>query len=76
MATVSDVQAKIDAGVAALQKTTSSYSQMVNKYGMDWKQWPNTTNWYKALTNIEAARTEVGGLTVSTLTAKFTEKVA
>lgn len=60
--TPQDVQAKLDAATAALAKTTNSYTGMVKNYGSDWTKWPTGSNWYIALTNIKAARTEAGQL--------------
>ena len=61
-ASAADVQAKLDAATTALAKTTSSYSAMVKKHGADWTKWPVTSNWYVALSQIRAARTEAGQL--------------
>jgi hypothetical protein len=55
-----DVQAKLDAATAALAKTTSSYQQMVVRYGTDWTKWPATSQWTIGLTDIAAARAEAG----------------
>ena len=60
MASKSDVQAKLDAAVAALAKTTSSWPSMVKRYGSDWQKWPTSTQWSIALADIQAARAEVG----------------
>jgi hypothetical protein len=73
-ATIQDIDAKLDAAVSALSNTTSSYKQMVAKYGSDWTKWPATTNWYIALSNIAAAKTEVNQLSVSQLAADFSYK--
>ena len=69
-----DVQAKLDSVISYLQKTTSSYKQMVTKYGSDWTKWPPTSNWYLALSEIKDARAEVGQLQTPTLTANFSWK--
>jgi hypothetical protein len=72
MADIADVQAKIDAGNLALSKTTNTYPYMVRKYGSDWKKWPVATQWYIALSNFAAARSEVAKL--QKLTAEFSYK--
>lgn len=73
-ATPQDVQKKIDAGTAALAKSTASYPDMVKKYGQDWHKWPKTSAWYIALSNFAAARAEAGLLIAPTQPhADFTE---
>lgn len=55
-ATPQDVQAKLDAAVAALKKTTVGY---LNNH---WKTPPAGSNWAIALDSIQAARDEAGQL--------------
>lgn len=47
--TPQQIQDNITNGLAYIQKATSPYPAMVKKYGADWKQWPQTSNWYKGL---------------------------
>lgn len=72
--TPADVQAKLDAAVTALEKTTSSGASFVKQHGTDWTKWPTSSRWYVACQNIYAARSEVGQLTEAKLTAAFTSK--
>jgi hypothetical protein len=39
-----------------LAMTTLSYTQMVKRYGPNWKNWPQSTEWYKALARLETLR--------------------
>jgi hypothetical protein len=55
-----DVQAQLDAATLALSKTTSSYQQMVAKYGTNVAKWPATASWTMGLADIAAARAEAG----------------
>lgn len=71
-----DAITMLDAAVASLEKTTSSYRQMVTKYGNDPTQWPNTTNWYKALADLRACRKSILAIPVAKLTAEFSAKEA
>lgn len=73
-ATPQDVQAKIDAAIVCLKKTTSSGSKTINQYGTDWTKWPTNSNWYQAFSSLYAARTEAGHLVANTLTAAFVSK--
>lgn len=73
-ATPQDVQAKLAAAMTALSKSNNSWPYMVRTYGADWTKWPKTTQWYIALSTIQAASAEAGQLTVKLLTADFTEK--
>jgi len=72
MATISDIQSKIDAGTLALSKANKSYPQMVKSYGSDWSKWPTSSQWYIALSNFAAARKELSQLTL--LAAHFSVK--
>lgn len=74
--TPEQIQAELDAAVVALAKTTSSYHQMVSKYGADFTRWPKTSSWYIGLTHIANARAAVSGLTTKVLTAAFEEVVS
>lgn len=61
-ATPQDVQAKIQAGVDAIEKATKTYAQMVKAYGSDTSKWPAATQWAIALGNWSAAIVEAGHL--------------
>lgn len=50
------VASDIDAAVSHLERTTSSYAQMKNKYGADPAKWPTTSQWYMALKSLASAR--------------------
>lgn len=71
----SDVQAKLTTAMNNLARTKNTYPHMVSKYGSDWKKWPTTTDWYKALSNIDAASAEVNSLVApAPPTAQFSFK--
>ena len=67
--TIIGVQATIASAERYLAKTTVSYPQMVTKYGTDWKKWPTTSNWHRALAALEQAKVDVGHFT--SLAASF-----
>jgi hypothetical protein len=54
------IQSDIAAGLALIEKTTSSYSSMVKKHGSDWTKWPTTSNWYKGLKLLQTAHDQAG----------------
>ena len=51
-----NTQQEIDAAVGYLEKTTSSYAQMVKQHGADSSKWPVSSNWAKALNMLAEAR--------------------
>lgn len=73
-ATPQDVQANLDAAVAALEKTTLSGAGFVKQHGADWTKWPSSSRWYQAFNAIYTARMEAGRLVAAKLTAAFTTK--
>ncbi len=50
------VASDIDTAVSHLKLTTSSYTQMVKKYGSDTSKWPSTSQWSMALASLSSAR--------------------
>ncbi len=60
--TAQDIQKQLASAIVYLSKTTNTYPSMVKSYGSDWRKWPKTSNWYKALAAITAASAAVGKL--------------
>lgn len=75
MATIVEIKKKLDAVKIALSKTTSSYPQMVRKYGSDPLKWPSGTQWYIAESNLAAATNDLDHLSDTVLDADFQVKV-
>lgn len=73
MATVSDVQAKMDTARKEVESAGATHAQMVTKYGSDWTKWPKTSHWYKFEIAHAAARAEVA-LLGPPIAASFTYK--
>lgn len=69
--TPQDVQAKIAAGMTAMEQTTTQGTKWVSQHGSDWTKWPTSSNWYVAFSNFASASAEAGQLVTPKLTSSF-----